>query len=150
MVSLPRPIRLRNLGGQVRVLVAGDWGCMGAVLVPFLRTAGHEVDGLDISLHEGCDFGPGPADLGARHLRGTRDAEAGHLVGCEAVACFAAPCELVQLLCRCSLACYDVLSSRFVRLRADSRDARRESHRLDVPPPRQRVFAGAEIAQKVY
>ena len=31
----------------MRVLVAGEGGYGGAVLVPFLRAAGHEVDGLD-------------------------------------------------------------------------------------------------------
>ena len=30
----------------MRVLVAGDRGYIGAVLVPFLRGAGHRVDGL--------------------------------------------------------------------------------------------------------
>ena len=44
----------------MRVLVAGDRGYIGAVLVPFLRAAGHEVDGLDSGLYEGCDLGPGP------------------------------------------------------------------------------------------
>jgi hypothetical protein len=34
----------------VKVLVAGDAGYIGAVLVPFLRTAGHDVDGLDLRL----------------------------------------------------------------------------------------------------
>ena len=42
----------------MRVLVAGDRGYIGAVLVPFLREAGHEVDGLDLGLYEGCDLGP--------------------------------------------------------------------------------------------
>ena len=42
----------------MRVLVAGDRGYIGAVLVPFVRAAGHEVDGLDLGLYEGCDFGP--------------------------------------------------------------------------------------------
>ena len=46
----------------MRVLVAGDRGYIGAVLVPFLRAAGHEVDGLDLGLYEGCDLGPAPAD----------------------------------------------------------------------------------------
>ena len=41
----------------MRVLVAGDRGYIGAVLVPFLRGAGHQVDGLDVGLYEGCDFG---------------------------------------------------------------------------------------------
>jgi nucleoside-diphosphate-sugar epimerase len=47
------------------VLVAGDRGYIGAVLVPFLRAAGHHVDGLDLGLYEGCDLGPGPEDLRA-------------------------------------------------------------------------------------
>lgn len=42
----------------MRVLVAGDRGYLGAVLVPFLRTAGHQVDGLDLGLYEGCDLDP--------------------------------------------------------------------------------------------
>ena len=42
----------------MRVLVAGDQGYIGAVLVPVLRAAGHEVDGLDLGLYEGCDLGP--------------------------------------------------------------------------------------------
>ena len=41
----------------MRVLVAGDRGYIGTVLVPFLRSAGHEVDGLDLGLYEGCDLG---------------------------------------------------------------------------------------------
>ena len=51
----------------MRVLVAGDRGYIGAVLVPFLRDAGHEVDGLDLGLYEGCDLGPALADMG-RHV----------------------------------------------------------------------------------
>ena len=42
----------------MRVLVAGDGGYIGAVLVPFFQRAGHEVDGLDLGLYEGCDLGP--------------------------------------------------------------------------------------------
>jgi nucleoside-diphosphate-sugar epimerase len=41
-----------------RVLVTGDRGYIGAVLVPFLRAGGYEVVGLDSGLYEGCDFGP--------------------------------------------------------------------------------------------
>ena len=48
----------------MRVLVAGDRGYIGAVLVPFLRAAGHEVDGLDLGLYEGCDLGPALEDAG--------------------------------------------------------------------------------------
>ncbi len=38
----------------MKVLVAGDRGYIGAVMVPFLRTAGHQVDGLDLGLYEGA------------------------------------------------------------------------------------------------
>lgn len=48
----------------MRILVAGDRGYIEAVLFPFPREAGHEVDGLDLGLYEGRD--PGPAeDIGA-------------------------------------------------------------------------------------
>ena len=45
----------------MRVLVAGDRGYIGAVLVPFLGAAGHEVVGLDVGWYDGCDFGVQPA-----------------------------------------------------------------------------------------
>src|SRR5512133_99081 len=44
----------------MRVLVAGDRGYIGAVLVPLVRAAGHEVVGLDVGWYDGCDFGPQP------------------------------------------------------------------------------------------
>jgi len=72
----------------VRVLVAGDRGYIGAVLVPVLRAAGHQVDGLDLGLYEGCDLGPAlpsswtPADM--------RDATQAALAGYDAVICLAA------------------------------------------------------------
>jgi nucleoside-diphosphate-sugar epimerase len=73
----------------VRVLVAGDRGYIGTVLVPFLRAAGHEVDGLDLGLYEECDLGPGPEDAypGPRDVR---DAGPGQLAGYDAVMCLAA------------------------------------------------------------
>jgi nucleoside-diphosphate-sugar epimerase len=74
----------------MRVLVAGDRGYIGAVLVPFLRSAGHEVDGLDVGLYEGCDFGAAPEGLGGRPARDIRDAEANQLAGYDAVICLAA------------------------------------------------------------
>jgi nucleoside-diphosphate-sugar epimerase len=73
----------------VRVLVAGDRGYIGAVLAPFLRAAGHEVDGLDLGLYEGCDLGPVPV-IGARRARDIRDVEADELSGYDAVVCLAA------------------------------------------------------------
>src|ERR1700678_2348987 len=74
----------------MRVLVAGDRGYIGAVLVPFLRRAGHQVDGLDVGLYEGCDLGAAPEDLGGRPPRDLRDVEAGELAGYDAVICLAA------------------------------------------------------------
>jgi nucleoside-diphosphate-sugar epimerase len=74
----------------MRVLVAGDRGYIGAVLVPFLHGAGHQVDGLDVGLYEGCDFGAGPEGIGARPARDIRDADASQLAGYDAVVCLAA------------------------------------------------------------
>src|SRR5215213_4630470 len=45
----------------MRVLVAGDRGYIGAVLVPFVRAAGHEVVGIDVGWYDGCDFGAQPS-----------------------------------------------------------------------------------------
>ena len=45
----------------MRVLVDGDRGYIGAVLVPFVRAAGHDVVGLDVGWYDGCDFGPQPS-----------------------------------------------------------------------------------------
>jgi nucleoside-diphosphate-sugar epimerase len=50
----------------MRVLVTGDRGYIGAVLVPVLRTAGHEVVGLDAGWYDGCDFGDLPLDYESR------------------------------------------------------------------------------------
>jgi nucleoside-diphosphate-sugar epimerase len=73
----------------VKVLVAGDRGYIGSVLVPFLRAAGHEVDGLDVGLYEGCDLGPVPG-IGDRPPRDIRDAGADEVSGYDAVLCLAA------------------------------------------------------------
>ncbi len=74
----------------MRVLVAGDGGYIGAVLVPFLRAAGHQASGLDLGLYEGCDLGPTPEDIGVRPPRDIRDVVAEQLVGYDAVICLAA------------------------------------------------------------
>ncbi len=73
----------------MRVLVAGDRGYIGAVMVPCLRAAGHEVGGLDVGLYEGCDLGPGPEDIAGPPCD-IRDAQAGQLAGYDAVVCLAA------------------------------------------------------------
>src|SRR6201996_9374715 len=74
----------------MRVLVAGDRGYIGAVLVPVLQAAGHVVDGLDVGLYEGCDLGPGIEEIGARPPVDMRDVQAGQLAGYDAVVCLAA------------------------------------------------------------
>ncbi len=50
----------------MRVLVAGDRGYIGAVLVPALMEAGHDVVGLDAGWYDGCDFGPQPGGYESR------------------------------------------------------------------------------------
>ena len=74
----------------MRVLVAGDRGYIGAVLMPFLRAAGHEAVGLDLGLYEGCDLGPAPAATGTRVPFDMRDVAASDLAGYDAVLCLAA------------------------------------------------------------
>jgi nucleoside-diphosphate-sugar epimerase len=74
----------------MRVLVAGDRGYIGTVLVPILRSAGHVVDGLDLDLYEGCDLGPVPAEAALRPARDMRDVTASQLAGYDAVLCLAA------------------------------------------------------------
>jgi nucleoside-diphosphate-sugar epimerase len=74
----------------MKVLVAGDRGYIGAVLAPFLRASGHEVDGFDVGLYEGCDLGPGLPDGGEHATVDMRDATPGQLAGYDAVVCLAA------------------------------------------------------------
>jgi nucleoside-diphosphate-sugar epimerase len=74
----------------MRVLVAGDRGYIGAVLVPFLRASGHEVGGLDLGLYEGCDLGPAPDGTPQPPGRDMRDATPADLAGYDAVLCLAA------------------------------------------------------------
>ena len=50
----------------MRVLVAGDRGYIGAVLVPMLLDEGHDVVGLDAGWYDGCDFGPQPTGYESR------------------------------------------------------------------------------------
>jgi nucleoside-diphosphate-sugar epimerase len=75
---------------MMRVLVAGDRGYIGAVLVPFLRAAGHEVGGLDVGLYEGCDLGPALDSTGHYPSRDMRDVTPDDLAGYDAVVCLAA------------------------------------------------------------
>jgi nucleoside-diphosphate-sugar epimerase len=50
----------------MRVLVAGDRGYIGAVLMPMLLDAGHDAVGLDAGWYDGCDFGPQPTGYESR------------------------------------------------------------------------------------
>jgi nucleoside-diphosphate-sugar epimerase len=68
----------------MRVLVSGDRGYIGSVMVPFLQRAGHEVVGLDVGWYDGCDFGPPPGDYEQR-TGDVRDARPEDLVGFDAV-----------------------------------------------------------------
>ncbi|MDA8046049.1 MAG: SDR family oxidoreductase [Actinomycetota bacterium] len=74
----------------MRVLIAGDRGYIGAVMVPFLAAAGIDVVGLDSGLYEGCDLGPGPEDVSARPWVDIRQVGPEALRDLDAVVCLAA------------------------------------------------------------
>lgn len=73
----------------MRVLVDGDRGYIGAVLVPLLMEAGHEVEGLDAGWYDGCDFGEQPRGYLSR-TGDVRAAEPADLAGLDAVVHLAA------------------------------------------------------------
>lgn len=73
----------------MRVLVNGDRGYIGAVLVPILQEAGHEVVGLDAGWYDGCDFGPQPTGYTSR-TGDVRDVTLEDLTGFDAVVHLAA------------------------------------------------------------
>jgi nucleoside-diphosphate-sugar epimerase len=68
----------------VRVLVTGSDGYIGAVLVPWLVRAGHEVVGLDSGLFAACSFGGGPEPVETL-ARDVRDVAVEELRGFDAV-----------------------------------------------------------------
>jgi nucleoside-diphosphate-sugar epimerase len=68
----------------MRVLVTGHRGYIGAVLVPRLLEAGHEVTGLDVDLYRGCDFGEPPRRVPSLDLD-VRAVEPEHCEGFDAV-----------------------------------------------------------------
>jgi nucleoside-diphosphate-sugar epimerase len=74
----------------MKVLVAGDRGYIGAIMVPFLFAAGHEVHGLDTGLYEGCDLGPAAKGAETCEVVDIRDVKAKRLAGYDAVVCLAA------------------------------------------------------------
>ena len=79
-MSNPAIVMLRPRAKRevMRVLVMGDQGSSGPVLVPFLRAAGHEAARLDLGLYEGCDLGLPASDTDRRPRLDIRDALAGY------------------------------------------------------------------------
>lgn len=68
----------------MHVLVDGDRGYLGAVMVPLLRAAGHQVTGLDAGWYDGCDFGAQPNGYESR-TGDIRDQRPDDLAGFDAV-----------------------------------------------------------------
>ena len=70
----------------MRVLVTGNLGYVGTVMTPLLRTAGHEVWGLDTGYYAGCIFGAlGESGVDRQIARDIRQVVASDLAGVEAV-----------------------------------------------------------------
>lgn len=76
----------------MRVLVTGHEGYIGALVVPVLHAAGHEVVGLDTGFYAGFVLGPPPEEVPARRLD-VRDVEPEHCHGVDAVVHLAALCN---------------------------------------------------------
>jgi nucleoside-diphosphate-sugar epimerase len=73
----------------MRILLTGYKGYIGAIAGPILRSAGHEIVGLDSDLYQGCDFGVPPPEIpGVR--KDVRDLARSDLEGFEAVVHLAA------------------------------------------------------------
>jgi nucleoside-diphosphate-sugar epimerase len=68
----------------MKIMVTGHDGYIGAVMVPLLQKAGHEVVGLDVGWFDGCDFGEEPPKVPTQRLD-IRDADAVDFDGCDAV-----------------------------------------------------------------
>jgi nucleoside-diphosphate-sugar epimerase len=73
----------------MRVLITGHLGYIGVEAVGMLRTAGHEVVGLDTGLYDDCDFAA-PPDPVERLSTDLRDVTADELAGFDAVVHLAA------------------------------------------------------------
>jgi nucleoside-diphosphate-sugar epimerase len=69
---------------HMRILVTGDKGYIGTILVPMLIAAGHEVVGLDSDLYQRCTFGDDLPETQSIQ-KDLRDVEAADLDGFDAV-----------------------------------------------------------------
>lgn len=68
----------------MKVLLTGHRGYIGAVAVPMLQEAGHEVTGFDTGFFDGCDFGQ-PASSIPEIRKDLRDLSVSDLSGFDAV-----------------------------------------------------------------
>jgi nucleoside-diphosphate-sugar epimerase len=68
----------------MRILVSGDKGYIGTVLMPMLRAEGHEVWGLDADLYQNCTFGTFTPDWPSLH-KDLRDVELSEVRGFDAI-----------------------------------------------------------------
>ncbi len=70
----------------MRVLVTGHLGYIGTVLTPLLKSAGHDVAGIDSDLFRRCTYEPaGPMDAVPTIRKDVRDIEISDLIGFDAV-----------------------------------------------------------------
>jgi nucleoside-diphosphate-sugar epimerase len=76
----------------MRVLMTGHNGYLGSVMAPELRSAGHEVTGLDSFFFEGCTLGDDQDAIPALR-KDVRDIQAADLQGFDAVVHLAALCN---------------------------------------------------------
>ena len=68
----------------MKIIVTGHDGYIGAVMVPLLQEASHEVVGLDVGWFDGCDFGEKPPIVPTQRVD-IRDADAVDFDGFDAV-----------------------------------------------------------------
>jgi nucleoside-diphosphate-sugar epimerase len=73
----------------MRILLTGHKGYIGAVAQSILRSAGHDVIGLDTDLFAGCDFGQAPPDI-PEIRKDVRDLDKSDLEGFDGVVHLAA------------------------------------------------------------
>lgn len=69
----------------MKVLVTGNLGYIGNVLVPMLKQAGHEVVGMDSDLFRQCTFGTNGSINAPTVIKDIRDIEKTDLIGLDAI-----------------------------------------------------------------